>query len=175
MVVRALTPSWTGKKLLLVINTALMNNHQAELAEAMADKKYCQQTSVQHAPERAETGIICSRTHSPLSTLFLTWWTPSRAWWRFPRSNRAGSELMHGCLLTCFFNCNRSPVFTGASGVRVHDVDHVDKRPYDGHSDGRRGQLRGARLGQLHELDEVGVSDGVVAGRGQQLLFLAEG
>jgi hypothetical protein len=126
-------------------------------------------------PRPRPRAAVNIKDYSLLSTLFLTWWTPSRAWWRFPRSNRAGSELMHGCLLTCFFNCNRSPVFTGASGVRVHDVDHVDKRPYDGHSDGRRGQLRGARLGQLHELDEVGVSDGVVAGRGQQLLFLAEG
>ncbi|GMG15312.1 unnamed protein product [Phytophthora fragariaefolia] len=32
------------KKLVVVVNTALMDNHQTELAEAMADQKYCLQT-----------------------------------------------------------------------------------------------------------------------------------
>jgi beta-1,4-N-acetylglucosaminyltransferase len=45
-----------GKKLLVVVNTALMDNHQAELAEAMADKKYCLQTSVQGLQHALESG-----------------------------------------------------------------------------------------------------------------------
>ncbi|RLN50653.1 hypothetical protein BBJ28_00003970 [Nothophytophthora sp. Chile5] len=34
-----------GKTLLVVVNTALMDNHQTELAEAMAGRNYCLQTS----------------------------------------------------------------------------------------------------------------------------------
>ncbi|KAK1929926.1 UDP-N-acetylglucosamine transferase subunit ALG13 [Phytophthora citrophthora] len=44
------------KKLVVVVNTALMDNHQTELAEAMADQKYCLQTSVQGLQAVLETG-----------------------------------------------------------------------------------------------------------------------
>ncbi|KAH7479905.1 hypothetical protein PRIC1_008546 [Phytophthora ramorum] len=44
------------KKLLVVVNTALMDNHQAELAEAMADQNYCLQTSVQGLQSTLEHG-----------------------------------------------------------------------------------------------------------------------
>ncbi|GMF35570.1 unnamed protein product [Phytophthora lilii] len=45
-----------GKKLLVVVNTALMDNHQTELAEAMAEQKYCLQTSVQGLQRALERG-----------------------------------------------------------------------------------------------------------------------
>ncbi|KAI9915935.1 hypothetical protein PsorP6_007545 [Peronosclerospora sorghi] len=35
------------KKVIVVVNTALMDNHQIELAEAMANQNFCLQTSVQ--------------------------------------------------------------------------------------------------------------------------------
>lgn len=44
------------KKLVVVVNTQLMDNHQTELAEAMAEHKYCLQTSVQGLQEVLETG-----------------------------------------------------------------------------------------------------------------------
>ena len=34
------------KKLIVVVNTSLMDNHQMELAQAMADRNFCLQTSV---------------------------------------------------------------------------------------------------------------------------------
>ncbi|KAF4042818.1 Glycosyltransferase family 28 C-terminal domain [Phytophthora infestans] len=44
------------KKLLVVVNTSLMDNHQAELAEAMADQNYCLQTTVQGLQSMLEAG-----------------------------------------------------------------------------------------------------------------------
>ncbi|KAG7379751.1 N-acetylglucosaminyldiphosphodolichol N-acetylglucosaminyltransferase catalytic subunit alg13 [Phytophthora pseudosyringae] len=44
------------KKLVVVVNTALMDNHQAELAEAMAGRKFCLQTSVQGLQAVLEAG-----------------------------------------------------------------------------------------------------------------------
>ncbi|OWZ17060.1 UDP-N-acetylglucosamine transferase subunit [Phytophthora megakarya] len=44
------------KKLVVVVNTALMDNHQTELAEAMADQNFCLQTSVQSVQRVLETG-----------------------------------------------------------------------------------------------------------------------
>ncbi|KAG3111637.1 hypothetical protein PI124_g6342 [Phytophthora idaei] len=44
------------KKLVVVVNTALMDNHQAELAEAMADQKFCLQTTVQGLLSVLEAG-----------------------------------------------------------------------------------------------------------------------
>ncbi|EGZ20688.1 hypothetical protein PHYSODRAFT_259480 [Phytophthora sojae] len=44
------------KKLVVVVNAALMDNHQTELAEAMADQKYCLQTSVQDLQRTLELG-----------------------------------------------------------------------------------------------------------------------
>ncbi|KAG3115128.1 hypothetical protein PI125_g5806 [Phytophthora idaei] len=44
------------KKLVVVVNTALMDNHQAELAEAMADQKNCLQTTVQGLQSVLEAG-----------------------------------------------------------------------------------------------------------------------
>lgn len=44
------------KKLVVVVNTALMDNHQTELAEAMADQKFCLETSVLGLQSVLETG-----------------------------------------------------------------------------------------------------------------------
>ncbi|CAH0473100.1 unnamed protein product [Peronospora belbahrii] len=44
------------KKLIVVVNTMLMDNHQQELAEAMADQKYCLQTSVDGLQSVLERG-----------------------------------------------------------------------------------------------------------------------
>ncbi|ETK83732.1 hypothetical protein F441_11396 [Phytophthora nicotianae CJ01A1] len=44
------------KMLVVVVNTALMDNHQAELAEAMADQKFCLATTVQGLHSVLETG-----------------------------------------------------------------------------------------------------------------------
>ncbi|TDH65368.1 hypothetical protein CCR75_002991 [Bremia lactucae] len=45
-----------NKNLVVVVNTMLMDNHQTELAEAMADLKYCIQTNVQGLQKVLETG-----------------------------------------------------------------------------------------------------------------------
>ncbi|CAI5724812.1 hypothetical protein KXD40_003449 [Peronospora effusa] len=44
------------KKLVVVVNTELMDNHQMELAEAMADQKFCLQTSVDGLQRVLESG-----------------------------------------------------------------------------------------------------------------------
>ncbi|KAF4317171.1 hypothetical protein BBO99_00006761 [Phytophthora kernoviae] len=44
------------KTLVVVVNTQLMDNHQTELAEAMAEQNYCLQTSVQGLEDVLETG-----------------------------------------------------------------------------------------------------------------------
>ncbi|CEG43716.1 udp-n-acetylglucosamine transferase [Plasmopara halstedii] len=44
------------KKLVVVVNTMLMDNHQIELAEAMADHNFCIQTTVQGLRGVLETG-----------------------------------------------------------------------------------------------------------------------
>lgn len=46
------------KKLVVVVNTALMDNHQTELAEAMADGKYCVQTSPEGLQQVLETADL---------------------------------------------------------------------------------------------------------------------
>ncbi|CAI5743216.1 unnamed protein product [Hyaloperonospora brassicae] len=44
------------KKLVVVVNDALMDNHQTELAEAMAGRRFCLQTSVKELPRVLATG-----------------------------------------------------------------------------------------------------------------------
>ncbi|KAG7400109.1 N-acetylglucosaminyldiphosphodolichol N-acetylglucosaminyltransferase catalytic subunit alg13 [Phytophthora boehmeriae] len=44
------------KTLIVVVNTQLMDNHQTELAEAMAEQKYCLQTSVHKLENVLKTG-----------------------------------------------------------------------------------------------------------------------
>lgn len=47
-----------GKKLVVVVNTALMDNHQTELAEAMAAQRYCVQTGCDGLAEALETANL---------------------------------------------------------------------------------------------------------------------
>jgi beta-1,4-N-acetylglucosaminyltransferase len=42
------------RKLLVVVNTLLMDNHQTELAEAMTEKNYCFQTTCKELVETIE-------------------------------------------------------------------------------------------------------------------------
>nr|CCA17259.1 UDPNacetylglucosamine transferase subunit putative [Albugo laibachii Nc14] len=44
------------KKLIVVVNTALMNNHQAELADAMDEKRYCVKTTCEELPVTLKEG-----------------------------------------------------------------------------------------------------------------------
>jgi beta-1,4-N-acetylglucosaminyltransferase len=44
-----------GKKLVVVVNTALMDNHQTELADAMAAKRYCVSTGCDGLEEELTT------------------------------------------------------------------------------------------------------------------------
>ncbi|KAG2792246.1 hypothetical protein JG687_00013465 [Phytophthora cactorum] len=44
------------KKLVVVVNTALMDNHQAKQAEATADQKFCLQATVQGRQSVLEAG-----------------------------------------------------------------------------------------------------------------------
>ena len=44
------------KKLVVVVNETLMDNHQTELAEAMAERNFCLQTSVDELPSVLATG-----------------------------------------------------------------------------------------------------------------------
>lgn len=46
------------KKLVVVVNTALMDNHQTELAEAMAAQRYCVQTEPQGLQRVLETADL---------------------------------------------------------------------------------------------------------------------
>lgn len=47
-----------GKKLVVVVNTALMDNHQTELADAMAAKRYCVSTSCDRLEETLTTADL---------------------------------------------------------------------------------------------------------------------
>ncbi|KAJ0398503.1 hypothetical protein ATCC90586_003180 [Pythium insidiosum] len=49
------------KKLLVVVNTALMDNHQTELAEAMAEQRYCVQTTCE--------GLLDALQHADFESL----------------------------------------------------------------------------------------------------------
>ncbi|KAL0583730.1 hypothetical protein ABG067_006406 [Albugo candida] len=44
------------KKLIVVVNTALMNNHQAELADAMDERRYCIKTTCKDLPDTLKQG-----------------------------------------------------------------------------------------------------------------------
>ncbi|TMW67310.1 hypothetical protein Poli38472_012426 [Pythium oligandrum] len=53
------------KQLLVVVNTLLMDNHQTDIAEAMAAQKYCVQTTVEDLPRTLETADFATLVAYP--------------------------------------------------------------------------------------------------------------